>query len=240
MVVTEIKLKDIEIHELALSTPKMTDEQFEALKTDIAENGQLEPIKLYRAKVVDGRHRVLAMRELQSVSIKAIHLNPSTPIEEVRQLVASHETRRHQTPTQKAIYALHEYDRLRASGAKESQEVVCARYGTNKLMLSRAKKLDAIVSKAIMDHMFNGGKVNIGTTSKPLLSDSLLSVYNHFKSREADILSESQCVATNLFSDDELNTLKTKVQELQSEFGLAMLEKLSSMLYGAIKTATPQ
>jgi len=234
MKVTDILLNDIEIHKLALSTPKMTNEQYKSLKQDIKDNGQLEPIKMYRGKVVDGRHRVLVMKELQADTIKATAIPSTTSIEEVKQMVTSYETRRHQTPTQKAIYALYEYDRLRANGVKESQEAVCARYGTNRKMLSRAKKLSELVSNKVIEHMFNGGKINIGTESKPLMTDSLLSVYNYFKANESEVLEASAKEKAIIFTDDELHTLSSKLEELEAELGTRLLTKLSGMIYSRV------
>ena len=43
----------------------MPKTEFEALKADIATNGLREPIVLYQGKVLDGRHRYLACKELE-------------------------------------------------------------------------------------------------------------------------------------------------------------------------------
>jgi DNA modification methylase len=45
------------IHEACNIFPMMSDEEFAALKADIAANGQREPIWTYRGEVIDGRHR---------------------------------------------------------------------------------------------------------------------------------------------------------------------------------------
>lgn len=39
----EMKIKELDLHPLALTTPRMTDINYTALLTDIELNGQLEP-----------------------------------------------------------------------------------------------------------------------------------------------------------------------------------------------------
>jgi ParB family chromosome partitioning protein len=53
-----------EIHPAAHIFPMMTRDEYQGLKTDIIENGQLEPIIIWQGKVLDGRNRLLACREL--------------------------------------------------------------------------------------------------------------------------------------------------------------------------------
>jgi hypothetical protein len=53
-----------EIHPLAELIPAMSDQDFAELKTDIERNGLRQPITLYEAKILDGRHRQAACSEL--------------------------------------------------------------------------------------------------------------------------------------------------------------------------------
>ena len=53
-----------EVHPLADLIPSMTDEEYISLRDDIAAHGQRNPITLYDGKILDGRHRVRACREL--------------------------------------------------------------------------------------------------------------------------------------------------------------------------------
>ena len=50
-----IDTNELSIHPEALRTPRMVESQYEALKLDIEQNGQIEPIVLYRGKIVDGK-----------------------------------------------------------------------------------------------------------------------------------------------------------------------------------------
>lgn len=52
------------LHELADLFPQMSEGEYNALRDDISKRGQIEPILLYKGKVVDGRHRLRACQEL--------------------------------------------------------------------------------------------------------------------------------------------------------------------------------
>lgn len=52
--------KTYRTHEVADIFPSMTDTEYEALKTSIAENGQREAIVAIDDLIVDGRHRYKA------------------------------------------------------------------------------------------------------------------------------------------------------------------------------------
>ena len=58
------QLQDIEIHEAAYLFPEMQEQEFEELKQDIRKNGQQMPILTHQDKLVDGRHRLRACKEL--------------------------------------------------------------------------------------------------------------------------------------------------------------------------------
>lgn len=53
-----------EIHPIANIFPAMSDSELQALRDDIEQYGQREPIWLYEGKVIDGRHRLRACEEL--------------------------------------------------------------------------------------------------------------------------------------------------------------------------------
>lgn len=83
-------------HEIAEIFPLMEGQEFRDLKRDIEENGQQEPIWLYQGRIIDGRNRYRACRDLgrpvltrewdgngslvafvQSLNLKRRHLNES-------------------------------------------------------------------------------------------------------------------------------------------------------------------
>lgn len=51
-------------HPLSYTFPHMSESDFETLKSDIEQNGQVEPIVIYQGQILDGRHRNRACREL--------------------------------------------------------------------------------------------------------------------------------------------------------------------------------
>ena len=53
-----------ETHEVTALFPPMSDADFAALVADIRDKGQLEPVWTYAGKVIDGRHRLRACKEL--------------------------------------------------------------------------------------------------------------------------------------------------------------------------------
>ena len=53
-----------EEHEITGIFPPMREKEFEALVADIQEHGQFEPIWTYQGKVIDGRHRLRACKQL--------------------------------------------------------------------------------------------------------------------------------------------------------------------------------
>ncbi|MDD3602592.1 MAG: ParB N-terminal domain-containing protein [Sulfurovum sp.] len=58
------KIEDLTLHELANEHPKMTEVEYQRLCESIEEIGQLEPILIYKNKIVDGRHRFWAIESL--------------------------------------------------------------------------------------------------------------------------------------------------------------------------------
>jgi ParB-like chromosome segregation protein Spo0J len=57
-------MKELKPHPAARLFPRMPDEQFQALKADIKEHGQLEPIVIWKNRILDGVHRYKACKEL--------------------------------------------------------------------------------------------------------------------------------------------------------------------------------
>ena len=55
---------EIEFHEVASIFPMMSGSEYEALKADIAAHGLREPIWLHEGKIIDGRNRYNACREM--------------------------------------------------------------------------------------------------------------------------------------------------------------------------------
>jgi len=89
------------IHDLAYMNRNYTEEEFIELVTSIAQKGQLVPITLYRGKVVDGRHRLLALKYLKVDYVKCIKLPNNYTLNDVKEYIMNVEKRRHDNNLQK-------------------------------------------------------------------------------------------------------------------------------------------
>jgi ParB-like chromosome segregation protein Spo0J len=94
--------KDLEIDPLATLFPPMAEEEFTRLKADIAARGQLEPIWTHRGRVVDGRHRLRACRELGLEPVVREYDGDGTVLDFV---IAKNLHRRHLSANQRALVA---------------------------------------------------------------------------------------------------------------------------------------
>lgn len=236
----KMSLTEVEIHELANLTPSMTEAEFKGLKLSIHENGQQMPIKLYRGKCIDGRHRVKALRELGVTEVLYENENSQLSLEDIRtKILTVYERRRHQTPTQKAILAYREYQRVRESGDKIGQGAVAESLGTTIKQLGRAKQLDEVAGKDIVELLFQGNRINIGTEAHPNNTDSLDSLINYFKKHREMIVIQTK--STNIsedYTDEEMLTLNDALNKLQSEYSHRMLSRLAFMLRSTLNEAT--
>ena len=101
--VYEIPIEGLEIHRITELNPMMEEEQYNALREDIRINGQLVPAIMYRGKIIDGRHRLLALKEIGEPTIKAVKLPNNYSLNSAMEVVESMEKRRHQDKTSMAI-----------------------------------------------------------------------------------------------------------------------------------------
>jgi hypothetical protein len=107
-----------EIHPAANLFPLMTEEEYEGLKQDIAENGQREDIVVWCGKLIDGRNRLRACEELQRQPSIAELDEDQDPWK----YVISHNLhRRHLTTTQRSAVA-GKLATLKRGGDRKSDE----------------------------------------------------------------------------------------------------------------------
>ncbi len=107
----------MEFHEVTNLFPVMQDEEFKALVEDVRQNGLLEPIWTYQGKIIDGRNRYNACKEL-GIEPKYREWDGNGSL--VQFVVSLNLHRRHLTPSQKAVSAL-EAEKWLAEEAKERQ-----------------------------------------------------------------------------------------------------------------------
>ena len=90
------------IHPHADLLPQQSEEEFQSLCDDIAEDGLLNPIAVYQGQILDGRHRHRACLEL-GISPRYDYL--ADDIDPLRYVLAQNIVRRHLSPSQLGILA---------------------------------------------------------------------------------------------------------------------------------------
>jgi len=228
---------DLEVHELAHLTPTMTDIQYNALKASISEHGQEFPVITYRGRVIDGRHRLKAMRELGLTTILAVSQDSQMSIEDIQEKVLNiYENRRHQTATQKAIMAYREYALSKKTGEKRDQGAIANRHGTTRNQLGKVKSLHECAGDEVIEFLFQGNKINTGTVNSPNNTDSLSTLVLFYKNRNTSIIENSEKTTINEdFTDEEIELSNKIITELSSIHSKRMLERINSMLFFKIK-----
>ena len=113
-------------HPAANIFPMMDDTEYEALKSDIAANGLIEPIWFCDGKILDGRNRWRACKEL-GISPEVKEYIGDDPVGFV---VSLNLARRHLTSSQRAVVAL-EIEKVLEEQAKERQRAAGRLYGEN-------------------------------------------------------------------------------------------------------------
>ncbi len=106
----------MDIHPLAALIPKMSQEEYDTLRDDIAAHGLYEPIRTYEGQILDGRHRYYACVELD-IEPRYEPFEGSDPIGYV---ASANLHRRHLTSSQRAVIAL-AFEAEYAKTAKERE-----------------------------------------------------------------------------------------------------------------------
>ena len=177
----QIRLDEVALHKITETHPVMSTEQFEALKNDIAVNGQLQPALVYRGKIVDGRHRYKALTQLGEESIKITRLQNNLTLDEVTNLVNSTEMRRHQSPTQLAIKGYRMY-----KVGSFTQKEIPSKVGCSLTNLKAVIALEALGRLDVIELLEAGGKMNVSRDPRfNKMTDSLLAITGYLKEEVA-------------------------------------------------------
>jgi hypothetical protein len=107
----------LQFHPDADLVPLMDDEEFEALKADLRANGLRDPIVLHEGKILDGRSRYLACREL-GIPLKLRDWDGNGSSREF--LLSANLRRRHLTAGQQAALAT-EIEETGEGGSSQAQ-----------------------------------------------------------------------------------------------------------------------
>ena len=228
--------KDLVLHPEALATPKMNQEQYEALKANVEMFGQLDPITVYRGKIVDGRHRWLILQELGIDTIKYKKMPNNSTLKEIKSMVNSRETRRHESASQLAI---------RAYRIKVAKDSTCTSFseaadlvGVPRKRVSEVKKIiETYGRNDIIELLFAGEKFNTGTVQIPFWTDSLGTILN-WLSEHGTVVGAKQQKASieprKELTEDEQLLVNSYVTALKKESDL-VLEHIAHALYSKVK-----
>ncbi len=93
---------DYPVHSACELFPAMDGESYAELKADIEENGQAEPIVLWKKQLIDGRHRLRAFNEL---GIKPVVVDISGSDDPLAYVISHNLHRRHLSASQRAMVA---------------------------------------------------------------------------------------------------------------------------------------
>ena len=102
--IVDLSEKDVPFHPIATSQPLMSEEDFNALVDNITHNGQLRPVIVYKKKILDGRHRYKACKEL-GLPMKYVILKGEYNMSVLRELSDALHTNRNLTSVQKQAMA---------------------------------------------------------------------------------------------------------------------------------------
>ncbi len=155
-----MKVRDLKFHEMANEHPKMSEKDFNSLMLSISEVGQLEPVVLYRKRMVDGRHRVWAVNQLGIENISYVELPNNLSLSDIRERVLATDTRRHKTSAQKSVQAY--FDFIRNSKSDNmSQQYYAIKYGVGQASISRCGNIVKKLGTDILNEMLKKGVVQL-------------------------------------------------------------------------------
>ena len=224
-----VNVNDVNIHDLANLTPIMSDEDFNRLKMSLEEMGQLQPVVMYQGRLIDGRHRLKALKEIDHNSMIIYkNLKSTLTYEAVKEMVVNgFENRRHETPTQKAIMAWYHIQEGKKQGENISQTVAAKLFGTNRMLLGRVKKLEELRGKSIIEALFNGQKIMLASGT---LTDSLVSIIKNYEmANEDDFGNETNKKKVDL-TDEEREFINDTAANLKENCNNLILQALAYKL----------
>lgn len=131
------ELHMLEIDPIANDNPMMLSSEFNLLVNDIKANGQKDPVLMYDGKIMDGRNRLAAAKQL-IIDLKVIHLTGTR--EEAEASARSSDARRNLSKSQLAM--------------KAARRVVNSRVNSDGTPAKRSqwlspKKLNDVINKVI-------------------------------------------------------------------------------------------
>ena len=222
----EVRISDLKLHKLVEDNPVMTDIQFQELKEDVETNGQLEPIDVYKKKfIVDGRHRTMALNALGKDTVKVKHLPYNISIEDVRALVKSRETRRHQSPTQKAIKAWRKMKELNINQRKAAEI-----YGVSRNSITAVSRISEMLGTDVVNELYKGVGISLDGRMNLTSLTQIVSIAKEMKEREVD-----NDLRPERLSDEVINSQTTIIVDMLKDRDKDVLISVARKLYAMAK-----
>jgi hypothetical protein len=239
------RIEEVEIHTMAEINPMQSKDDFVALKYSIEQIGQQEPVVMFKGKLVDGRNRLKAIKELYNEvaeeekfkyrMVKYKKLPTTLSISELEEIIIGKETRRHKTSTQKAVQAMNYYIKKTEEGIDINMTKVGKIFGASQAQLSRAITCRKAAGELVIQRLFNGEKITISKSKKDgtiykTQTDSLDAITKYYnainksnalgRSSEQTIssieLSYSQILATEIIDDMSYDGINYLINILES------------------------
>ncbi len=214
-------------HKIAEEHRLMDDEEFRALSLSIDNIGQIEPVKIYRNLLVDGRHRHKAIKELSIKKVKAEILPQNMTLNEVRELVFGTEIRRHNNRSQIAIeaYLYGQKQDTRQYTQKELGE----KFGIDQGEISRAKKTEIKLGIEKLKEFYTKGSLKYNNK----VYGTLKSLLNAIKKSEGQVHRED---SRNEPNEDvkEIYMIMSKLELSEDLVSVGKVKKMAQVIIDRI------
>ncbi len=180
--ITIMNPSNIPHHKIASLHRDMSDKEFNALILSIEEIGQIEPVKVYRGKLIDGRHRQRALIELGIHDIKVIELPNNTSLSDVKEIAMGTEVRRADNVAQKAIRGFKWY---MDNADNVTQATAATKFSVSRPDISNAKKLYDKIGSETIDKLYKQGYL-IYASKRYTTLQSILKLLNTEEEEQKD------------------------------------------------------
>jgi flagellar biosynthesis/type III secretory pathway chaperone len=215
-----------ELHPLCTFFPRLNDDEFKALKADIAENGQTHPIYTLDGMILDGGNRYRALCEL-GIEPRTVEYTGGNPVQFV---LSSNLRRRHLTPGQAAAIVSAAQDWGKANqrgGDRKSDQSATLHFDSTEdradqsgASIRTQKMADKLVKEAppeLVKEVTNGKKslpkaLEEIAPAKPKLTPKPRPSTDFDANREIDRL-----IAENDELKERLGEISSMLEELQAE-----------------------
>ena len=217
-----LNIKDLKEHPLSKANPKHGGPAFIALKESIKLHGQLEPIKVYRNMILDGRHRCRVLKELECLTVDAVVMPHNMTLKELQMVASSTEVRRHQTKSQLAIKAFYMCREDKSLTQAKAAKLVGIGVGM-------VKEASGIYNRkpALLDILYDDKSCSVGGS----FTTSLRVILEHLKREEVSMRASATNAWESDNSDDEDCSMDPVVKMLLSSIAnLTAEQKLAVKL----------